>query len=82
LHCVWVSTAQSCEASLGGSPLQNCGQEDLPAPLGAASRLRRLRITDVRYSPIYFEKDDLDTLSSMRSLSFLSFTQARLWLRW
>ena len=62
----------------GWSHVQNCGQETLPAALGADSRLRQLRITDVRYRPIYFEKDDLDTLSSMSSLTFLSFTQARL----
>ena len=44
--------------------------------LGKASRLRQLRISDLHGGPIRLEPDDLQTLSSMSSLTFLSFAQA------
>ena len=68
---------KNCQVLQGGFSVQNCGMEELPTALGAASRLRQLRISDWR-GGIYFEMHDLDTLSCMCSLTFLDLTQARL----
>lgn len=76
VHHVRVCTVFDCPALLGGFSLQNCCMEELPAVLGAASRLRQLRISDLHGGPISLEPDDLETLSSMSSLTFLSFAQA------
>jgi hypothetical protein len=76
VHYVRICTVLDCTALLGRRFMQNCCMEELPAVLGAASRLRQLRITELRDGPIRFEPDDLATLSSMSSLTFLSFAQA------
>jgi hypothetical protein len=72
VHCV-----RFAEGLLGGFSVQNCGLERVPAALGAASRLRQLRLSD-SHGYMYFRMRDLETLSSMCSLTFLDLTQAGL----
>jgi hypothetical protein len=55
--------------------LQDCSLKGIPTQLGAATALRRLRITNDDAS-LRITLADLDMLSALRSMTFLSATQA------
>lgn len=57
-------------------PAQGCALHSIPAQLGAASKLQRLRIGS-NGSTMRIEAEALDTLAELQSLTFLSVAKVR-----